>query len=140
LTVISYSLYLIPNAAPCYILFTLFYTPTSHFPVYFAGTGGESIYGSKFPGENAKLWPWTHNPQHGFGTVMVMSISLFSSHKLYLWFISDESPRLKHDAPGLLSMPVAVRDTLGSHFIITFKADPHLDRFAYLSFLVAFST
>ncbi|CAJ1972099.1 unnamed protein product [Sphenostylis stenocarpa] len=53
------------------------------------GTGGESIYGSKFP---------------------------------------DESPRLKHDTPGLLSMPVAVRDTHGSHFIITFKADPHLDR------------
>ncbi|QCD99400.1 peptidyl-prolyl isomerase G [Vigna unguiculata] len=53
------------------------------------GTGGESIYGSKFP---------------------------------------DESPRLKHDAPGLLSMPVADRDTLGSHFIITFKADPRLDR------------
>ncbi|CAJ1972098.1 unnamed protein product [Sphenostylis stenocarpa] len=52
-------------------------------------TGGESIYGSKFP---------------------------------------DESPWLKHDASGLLSMPVADRDTLGSNFIITFKADPHLDR------------
>jgi len=35
---------------------TSFYTPTSHCPVCFAGTGGESIYGSKFPGENAKLW------------------------------------------------------------------------------------
>jgi len=30
-------------------------------------------------------------------------------------------------------MPVADRDTLGSHFIITFKADPHLDRFAYVA-------
>jgi len=53
--------------------------------------------------------------------------------------VSDESPRLKHDAPGLLSMPVADRDTLGSHFIITFKADPRLDRFAYVAFLMAFS-
>jgi len=54
--------------------------------------------------------------------------------------ISDESPRLKHDAPGLLSMPIADRDSLGSHFIITFKSDPHLDRFAYVALLMTFST
>ncbi|KAJ7958751.1 Peptidyl-prolyl cis-trans isomerase [Quillaja saponaria] len=53
------------------------------------GTGGESIYGSKFP---------------------------------------DESPKRKHDEPGLLSMAIADRDTLGSHFLITLKADHHLDR------------
>ncbi|KAG6643821.1 hypothetical protein CIPAW_08G013200 [Carya illinoinensis] len=39
-----------------------------------------------------------------------------------------ESPSLKHDGPGLLSMAIADQDTLGSHFIITFEADRHLDR------------
>ncbi|KAF3447155.1 hypothetical protein FNV43_RR12335 [Rhamnella rubrinervis] len=53
------------------------------------GTGGESIYGGKFP---------------------------------------DEPPRLKHEGAGLLSMPVTDRDTLGSHFIITFTANHNLDR------------
>lgn len=51
---------------------------------------------------------------------------------MYLWFVLDESPKLKHDATGLLSMAIADRDTLGSHFIITLKADHHLDRFVYL--------
>lgn len=42
--------------------------------------------------------------------------------------LSDETPRLKHDGPGLLSMSIADRDTLGSQFIITFKANHYLDR------------
>lgn len=46
--------------------------------------------------------------------------------------VSDESPRLKHDGPGLLSMSVADRDTVGSQFIVTFSANHHLDRFVYL--------
>ncbi|KAJ6361385.1 hypothetical protein OIU78_001926 [Salix suchowensis] len=40
----------------------------------------------------------------------------------------DESPKLKHDEPGLLSMSIADRDALGSQFIITFRANHHLDR------------
>ncbi|KAL5071484.1 hypothetical protein RYX36_022371 [Vicia faba] len=40
----------------------------------------------------------------------------------------DESPKLKHDSLGILSMAIADRDTIGSHFIITLKADHHLDR------------
>ncbi|KAL5064360.1 hypothetical protein RYX36_026097 [Vicia faba] len=40
----------------------------------------------------------------------------------------DESPKLKHDSLGILSMEIADRDTTGSHFIITLKADHHLDR------------
>lgn len=39
---------------------------------------------------------------------------------------------LKHSGPGILSMPVAVRDSLGSHFIITFAANHNLDRYAVL--------
>ncbi|KAF5748206.1 peptidyl-prolyl cis-trans isomerase CYP95-like isoform X1 [Tripterygium wilfordii] len=40
----------------------------------------------------------------------------------------DESPQLKHDGPGLLSMSISDRDISGSIFIITFKASHHLDR------------
>ncbi|CAK9176301.1 unnamed protein product [Ilex paraguariensis] len=40
----------------------------------------------------------------------------------------DESSKLKHDCPGLLSMAIADRDTRGSLFNITFKANHHLDR------------
>lgn len=43
--------------------------------------------------------------------------------------ISDESPKLKHNGPGLLSMSIADRDTLGSHFIVTFKSNHNLDRY-----------
>lgn len=44
--------------------------------------------------------------------------------------MSDEPPsKLKHDQRGLLSMALADRDARGSLFIITFKANHHLDRF-----------
>ncbi|XP_052209505.1 peptidyl-prolyl cis-trans isomerase CYP95-like isoform X2 [Diospyros lotus] len=42
---------------------------------------------------------------------------------------ADEQPsKLKHDERGLLSMAVADRDTRGSLFTITFRANHHLDR------------
>lgn len=45
----------------------------------------------------------------------------------------DESPKHRHDGPGLLSMAIADRDERGSLFSITFKADHHLDRFFFCS-------
>lgn len=49
---------------------------------------------------------------------------------MVICIVLDETPKLKHDEPGLLSMMIADRDVFGSHFGITFKANPHLDRFA----------
>ncbi|KAL9267395.1 Peptidyl-prolyl cis-trans isomerase CYP95-like protein [Drosera capensis] len=40
----------------------------------------------------------------------------------------DESVKLKHDEPGLLSMSIADRGERGSIFTLTFKATPSLDR------------
>lgn len=54
---------------------------------------------------------------------------VFMSDDWLFYFASDESPKLKHNEPGLLSMPVALRDSLGSQFIITFEANHSLDRF-----------
>lgn len=56
----------------------------------------------------------------------------FTKTKLVGICVSDESPKLKHDGPGLLSMAIADRDERGSQFFITFKADHHLDRFVHL--------
>lgn len=39
---------------------------------------------------------------------------------------------LKHDGPGLLSMAITDRDERGSLFLVTFKADHHLDKFVFL--------
>ncbi|KAL6536271.1 hypothetical protein OROGR_012843 [Orobanche gracilis] len=39
----------------------------------------------------------------------------------------DETPKLRHDARGLLSMAINDRDERGSLFAVTFKADPRLD-------------
>ncbi|GMI92851.1 hypothetical protein HRI_002954400 [Hibiscus trionum] len=51
-----------------------------------------------------------------------------SGQSIYDGKFPDEPPRLKHDGRGLLSMTTADRDTFGSQFIITFKANQNLDR------------
>ncbi|OWM75187.1 hypothetical protein CDL15_Pgr017430 [Punica granatum] len=51
-----------------------------------------------------------------------------SGESIYGEKFPDESPKLKHEEPGLLSMSIADRDDFGSHFGITFKANHHLDR------------
>ncbi|KAL4318965.1 hypothetical protein GQ457_18G004140 [Hibiscus cannabinus] len=51
-----------------------------------------------------------------------------SGESIYDGKFPDESPTLKHDGPGLLSMAVADRDTIGSQFVVTFKPNHDLDR------------
>ncbi|KAL6968103.1 Peptidyl-prolyl cis-trans isomerase cyp95 [Sarracenia purpurea var. burkii] len=49
-------------------------------------------------------------------------------------FPDEQSSKLKHDGPGLLSMALADRNARGSLFIITLNANHHLDRFVYLKY------
>ncbi|GKV42081.1 hypothetical protein SLEP1_g49526 [Rubroshorea leprosula] len=51
-----------------------------------------------------------------------------SGESIYEGKFPDESPKLKHDGSGLLSMPISYRDSIGSQFIITLSAAHHLDR------------
>ncbi|PPR95765.1 hypothetical protein GOBAR_AA24903 [Gossypium barbadense] len=59
-----------------------------------------------------------------------------SGESIYDGKFPDESPRLQHDGPGLLSMAIADRDTVGSQFVITFKANHDLDKYVVFGQLV----
>lgn len=51
-----------------------------------------------------------------------------AGESIYAGKFPDESPKLRHDERGLLSMDVAERDKFGSHFHITFRPNHQLDR------------
>ncbi|KAK6158803.1 hypothetical protein DH2020_006117 [Rehmannia glutinosa] len=62
------------------------------------------------------------------GTVILERAVLWLAGQKYVFMFVDESPKLKHDGPGLLTMAIDDRDERGSLFYVTFKADHHLDR------------
>ncbi|KAL0312088.1 UNVERIFIED_CONTAM: Peptidyl-prolyl cis-trans isomerase CYP95 [Sesamum radiatum] len=85
------------------------------------GNYGESIYDGKFPAA-VRI----------FYLKDLLFLVSCSGGCVYtvVWysFKKYESPKLKHDGPGLLSMAIADRDERGSLFSVTFKADRRLDR------------
>ncbi|KAL0323929.1 UNVERIFIED_CONTAM: Peptidyl-prolyl cis-trans isomerase CYP95 [Sesamum calycinum] len=58
----------------------------------------------------------------------IFFVKMATMENIYDGKFPDESPKLKHDGPGLLSMAIADRDERGSLFSVTFKADRRLDR------------
>jgi cyclophilin family peptidyl-prolyl cis-trans isomerase len=52
---------------------------------------------------------------------------------------SDELSKLKHNGPGLPTMPIVAHDSVGSQLIITFATNHSLDRFCFFFFYIPVS-
>lgn len=74
----------------------------------------------------------------GWATDQVLYKYISAAYVYTIFNVSDESPKLKHDGPGLLSTAIADRDSRGSLFTVTFGANHHMDRFFLFNYFMLY--